>query len=202
MLTPNPKIVVRAIDCDSGGSAVRWLLLWEVIIPSIILNKTQTQQQPQPCITPRHTSPFHKPKQPTSHQPIKMQFTVALAAAFAGLAAATCGDNCVRNVGATRFGPEIFAKRLSDCAAFMETTVIPPAVTIVQTVTTATVTVTRAEVVPAYATKCVGDPALYRSACLCNTVAVPTVTAATPTVIVVEEVAATTTVAPLVYQGA
>lgn len=60
-----------------------------------------------------------------------MQFTAVLVAAFAGFAAATCGDNCVRNVGATRFGPEVFAKRLSDCAAFLETTVIPPAVYVV-----------------------------------------------------------------------
>ena len=131
-----------------------------------------------------------------------MQFSAVIVAAFAGLAAATCGDNCVRNVGATRFGEVVFAKRLSDCAAFMETTVVPPAVTVTQTVTTSTVVVSRAEVVPAYATKCVGDPALYRSACLCNTVAVSTVTAAVPTVIEVVEVAATSTVAPLVYQGA
>jgi hypothetical protein len=131
-----------------------------------------------------------------------MQFSAVVVAAFAGLAAATCGNNCVRNVGATRFGEQVFAKRLSDCAAFMETTVIPAAVTVTQTVTTATVIVTRDEIVPEYATKCVGDPVLYRSACLCNTVAVPTVTAEVPTVVEVVKVAATSTVAPLVYQGA
>jgi hypothetical protein len=74
--------------------------------------------------------------------------------------------------------------------------------TIVQTVTTATVTVSRDEIVPAYATKCVGDPALYKSACLCNTVVAATVTAATPTVTQIVEVAATTTVAPIAFQGA
>jgi hypothetical protein len=57
-----------------------------------------------------------------------MQFTAVVVAAFAGLAAATCGNNCVRNVGATRYGEAVFQKRLSDCAAFMEATVIPAAV--------------------------------------------------------------------------
>ncbi|KFA61897.1 hypothetical protein S40285_10429 [Stachybotrys chlorohalonatus IBT 40285] len=130
-----------------------------------------------------------------------MKFTAVIVAAFAGLAAATCGNNCVRNVGATRFGLEVFSKRLSDCAAFLETTVTEPAVTVTQTITTSTVVVERVPVVPTYATQCANDPVMYASACLCNTVSVSTVTVTAPTVVEVVEVAATITVAPIVYQG-
>jgi hypothetical protein len=73
--------------------------------------------------------------------------------------------------------------------------------TITETVTTGTVTVSRVESVPTYATMCTNDPALYRSACLCNSVVPSTVTAATPTVVVIEKVAATTVVEAINYQG-
>ncbi|KAH7316742.1 hypothetical protein B0I35DRAFT_409908 [Stachybotrys elegans] len=134
-----------------------------------------------------------------------VQITAVLAAAFAGLAAATCGNDCVRNVGATRFGPEIFAKRMSDCAAFLETTVtVAPTrlySTVVVTIATSTVTLARTQVVPEYATKCSLDTGLYSSACLCNTASLRTVTA-TPTVTQVVEIVATTQIPQIVYQGA